>query len=133
MRRQVLVEIHLISASPFQKPRIQAAYPRFARIEKTHTDGGVTDGTRTRTLRSHNPMPPVPVHPSVSGYLAHLQGFRQFRRLPSSAMYLSVLAWLQYSYSTARDPREAGGRTVDGLPHYLPVFEEEVTRTVMPT
>ena len=31
---------------------------------------GVTDGARTRDLRSHNPMPPVAVRPGVSVYSA---------------------------------------------------------------
>src|SRR5215203_7222447 len=39
---------------------------------------GVTDGARTRDLRSHNPMSSVTVRPGVSGNTAYLWGFRRF-------------------------------------------------------
>jgi hypothetical protein len=60
----------------------------------------LSDGARTRDLlQSHNPMSSVTVRPTVSGYLAHLQGFRRFRRIRSSVTYQPVLAGLQYGCS----------------------------------
>ena len=59
----------------------------------------VTDGARTRDLRSHNPMPLVLACPAVSGYLAYLEGFWSFRGMRRSVVYRSVLARLQYGCS----------------------------------
>ena len=58
--------------------------------------GGVTDGARTRDLRSHNPMPPVLALTGASGYPAHLRGLRRLCRTRSSAAYRSVPSRLQY-------------------------------------
>jgi hypothetical protein len=47
----------------------------------------VTDGARTRDLRSHNPMPLVLARPAVSGHLAYSWAFRRFRGMLLSAAY----------------------------------------------
>src|SRR5215207_2226683 len=71
----------------------------------------VTDGTRTRDLLlGHNPMPPIPARPRVSGNLAYLWAFRRFRGLRLSAGYSPLLARLQYGCSTVRGPQEGEGR-----------------------
>jgi hypothetical protein len=59
----------------------------------------VTDGTRTRALRSHNPMPSVTVRPSASGNCAYLHGFRGSGTGLSGA-YRPVPARLQYGCSS---------------------------------
>jgi hypothetical protein len=81
----------------------------------------VTDGDRTRDLRSHNSMPPVTVRPSPSGYSAYLWGFRRFRGMRLSAAYYPVPARLHYGCSSCVEqmhrprspsgsPTEAGAR-----------------------
>jgi hypothetical protein len=59
----------------------------------------VTDGARTRDLRSHNPMSSVPVLTRVSGNWAYLWGYWRFWGTGLSTVYRPVPARLQYGCS----------------------------------
>jgi hypothetical protein len=72
----------------------------------------VTDGARTRDLRSHNPMPLVLARPAASGYLAYVGSSWSFRGMHRFVVYQSVLARLQYSCSISRIERPS----IEGLP-----------------